>query len=155
MAGKIAQNLNQFNNAGVLEKWKFWQKNNRILVIVSLALYLIIAIRGFDTLGFYPDGLGGLTSDAAVLLFIVSFIAAMEYVEYTTKKEVRMLYNPVTRVLYIIASIIMMASSAAWICGNTAAKIVMPVLVISSIGWAVSAVLWFIGFVVERTKKKQ
>lgn len=153
MPGKIAQNLTQLNRASVQEKWKFWQKNNRILVIVSLALYLVIVVRGFDTLGFYPDGSGGLTSDAAVLLFILTFIAGMEYVEYTIKPEIRKSYNKGTRVLYIIAAIIMMASSAAWICGNTAAKIVMPVLVISSIGWAVSAVLWGIGFMIKKIKK--
>lgn len=153
MPGKIAQNLTQLNRASVQEKWQFWQKNNRILIIVSLALYLVIVIRGFDTLGFYPDGSGGLTSDAAVLLFILTFIAGMEYVEYTIKPEIRRSYNKATRVLYIISASLMMASSAAWICGNTAAKIVMPVLVVSSVGWAVSAVLWGIGFGIKKIKK--
>lgn len=150
MPGKIAQNLTQLNHASVQEKWKFWQKNNRILIVISLALYLVVVIRGFDTLGFYANGYGGLTSDAAVLLFILSFIAAMEYVEYTIKPEIRKSYNKATRVLYIVASIVMLVSSSAWVCGNTAAKIVMPVLEGASIGWAFSAVLWLAGFVIKK-----
>lgn len=153
MPGKIAQNLNQLNRASIQEKWKFWQKNNRILLIISLALYLVIVIRGFDTLGFYANGSGGLSSDAAVLLFILTFIAGMEYTEYTIKPEIRKSYNKATRVLYIAAAIIMMVSSGAWICGNTAAKIVMPVLLGASIGWVFSAVLWSVGFIIRKIKK--
>lgn len=155
MLGKVVRDISELNRASVQEKWKFWKKNNLILLAVSLVLFCIIAFfLGFDTLGYYPDGSGGLISDAAVLLFILSFIAGLEYTEYTIKPEIRKLYLQPTRFFYIAASITLLVSSSAWICANTASFIVMPVIRICIILWCVAAVLWLIGYLFNKFRKK-
>ena len=142
----LVTEVRQLRKADIYEKWKFWKRTGTICILVSLALFFVIVVRGFDTLGFYPDGSGGISSDSAVLLFIFSFLAAMEYTEYTWKPEIRRLYPKVTRRTYIWASILMLVASASWICANTDSFIVYPVIRAAIIEWCASFVLFCIGY---------
>ncbi len=146
--------VSEIVHGDVEEKWAFWKRTNVYLIVGSLVLFLIIVFRGFDTLGFDEVGHGNVSSDAAVGVFLLSFIAALEYTEYMVKAEIKRQYPKYTRRLYTSAAVLMLISSSAWVIANTAAYVVLPVIYLSILGWILSFLLWAGGYSYLRWYRK-